>query len=137
MLIMFKKCSTTTPHLIQPLILGKIDSKSVQMTPNDPKWPLRFFDALFRSLIYNFLEKLPNFRDFEITWWWSHDLGVVHMTSQVTNGSLKLSSKNYTFSSINFKRGAEEKGWFQMRLYPDSYPKLNLTRNNLYFYYGL
>ena len=27
------------------------------------------------------------------------------MTSQVTNGSLKLSSKNYTFSSINFKRG--------------------------------
>ena len=52
-----------------------------------------------------FLEKLPNFKKFEITWWWSHDFGVVHMTSQVTNGSLKLSSKNYTFSSINFKRG--------------------------------
>ena len=122
----------STLNFSAKLILNRI--KWPLMTLNDP---LGFFDALFRSLIYNFLEKLPNFRHFEITWWWSHDLGVVHMTSQVTNGSLKLSSKNYAFSSINFKRGAEEKGSFQMRLYPDSYPKLNLTRNNLYFYYGL
>ena len=110
------------------------------MTLNDP---IEFRDPQARpfarilEVVSSFFEKLSNFKYFEITWWWSHDLGVVHMTSQVTNGSLKLSSKNYTFSSINFKRGAGEKGWFQMRLYPDSYPKLNLTRNNLYFYYGL